>query len=1167
MGSPRFHLRLLGPPRVESVEGEDLGLPSGKPLALLAYIALAPEPPARDELAVLLWPDVSRRRARGSLRQALWQLRRHLGDDAFASDDPVQLKEDLLTTDVDVFREHVAGGRLDDAVALWNEPPLDQLHLPDAPEWARWADGLRRELEQRLGGALSDRGNRAREMGAGHEAVRWLRLARSVQPFRLQHHLDLAEALLDLRAFDDATAALAESRQAFEDPDALERLASMEERLREVRRGAAGAPPEPGAGIRLHFTGRTEEFQSLVRRWRQVREGDTGVALILGEAGIGKTRLAEEVAHLARSEGARIVKVKAEDTERPIEWGLLGEVVDTLLRLSGAAGIASGSEDMLRTLVPSLPRSEGAGTRGENAPLALPRTRPSAALSDALQDLIAAVAEDAPLLLVVDDLQWADVESRAVLTRVATRTRETPVYFLATSRTGAGEVSGRMRKTLALLSEAAGDTALQLQPLSGEETRELLAKTVRAKDGSPVERVVERIIRTSRGNPLFIVELLKVLRDEGIVQEEEDGTWTIQREVPADLPLPASLRELIDRQLSNLSQEASLVAAHLARARYPVAPRVLASRAGLSPSALTSGVAELVQRRMVHWETGEKLAFAHDELRSAVSRRFQLHVGLTTGGGAQWSLFRTAVAASLALLLLSGAAYLATGGSFPSAPALGGGPLVVVHGPDSVLEARGQFNTPAGTWRFQSISQDAPRRLGRSRGGGNAGRGEHHTRPLPSPGRTRILHLTQTETGEDSALVVRPDGSHVDTRTWERIHGASWCGGTVPALLVSAQAGGATGLFHWRPDEGTAAPVPVPGLPGSVLACAPDGRFAAVLAAERGELSVQVLDLRSGSAAPLPVEHAYRVRELRWPADRPEPVPAAVRILDPADVELDWGERHPLHAELEFSNGSTAIRGLVWSSRNPTVASVSTDGVITANRPGVTTVLVSHDGWLADSVIVRVRETEEAPRVLLWDPVPPLGDDIWQSPGGSPPLDLSAPAASAASWGDAAGGAPESWRSIDAFALPAGGTLETEFILAGDGPPIRVCLVRYTRPRDGASSDGRSDAALCATIEGTGDGARGSLHFHPSFPPLTFPAPVTSGEAGGRWRHLGLGLLPDGTGVAFLDRVEVARTPARLPLDETGRWHVFLQGLQMRFEGEHPGRGLRNVLLWPDVRF
>jgi DNA-binding SARP family transcriptional activator len=1170
MGTPPFRLRLLGATRVESAAGEPVELSGGKPLALLAYVCLAPEPPTRNELATLLWPGSPRKRARGSLRQALWQLRKTLGEELFEGDDPVSIREGHLRSDVALFRDHLAAGRLREALALWEGPPLPDLSLPDAPELERWSDSIRRELEERLGAALSERGRLDREAGSDEEAVHWLRMAREIQPDRLHHHLELAEAHLDRRAFDDASGALAEARRQFDDPAAVDRIRELEGRLHAVQRGTAGVAATQKASLRLRFSGRSEEFGTLARTWRQARTGTSRVALVSGEAGIGKTRLAEEVALLARSEGGRVVQVKAEDSERPIEWGLFGELVDRLLRLSGAAGISAGSTDVLRTVVPSIPQARGVGSGA--TPL-LSRARPSAALADALQDLLAAVAEDAPLLVFVDDLQWADTESRSVLARVATRPGGIPIFFLVVSRSEADEIPPRVRKTLQLLSGAAGSVAIVLKPLAQDDMRDLLLDTLVVPDGMSAGPLVERIVRTSRGNPLFIVELLKVLQDHGIVQEEADGTLRLRDDrIPPDLPLPESLRELIERQLAHLPQDASLVAAHLAHARHAVPARMLASRAGLGPEALSAGVAELIHRRMVRWEAGEKLAFAHDELRAAVARRFQLHVGLTTGGGTHWSLFRTAVAASLVLLLVSALAYALSEGAFHSAPPVGGGPLLIVHGPDSVLEARAPVTSPTAGWQVQATPDPvlAGAALGSPPSAIRPPSARAGSRParLPAVGDIRALEVEAQAGATGSvhlARVVRPDGSVVDRRGWERIHGAAWCGGTPPTLLLTVVEEGTSLLFRWDPDNGEVAALPVDGLPGAVLACSPDGRYGAVLAALGGEMRIQVLDLALGSATRLPVADAYGVQRLHWKADSPLPVPVRVSLEESSFRSLDWGERVPLDARVEYSDGSTARGQLVWTSRDPGVASVTSEGLLTANRPGETTIEVSFDGWLADSLRLQVRETSDNPRVLLWDRVPPLGDDLWIEREGAAP----------GSEGD--GRTASTWYSSDGFSLPAGGTFEFEFILSSEGEPLRVCLLRdgsdggvpvvpFRRPA--SRSSGQEPAALCLTLlDSTGERGDAELYFHPSFPPMGLAIPPPSLDRATRWRHAGLALLPDGIGVAYVDGVEVARTPVRLRLDQGPAWRVLLDGMEPMVEGAAGGRGFRNVLLWPDVRF
>lgn len=1149
MSSSSFRLKLLGSCRVVTTEGDPVELSQGKPLALLAYLALAADPPSRNQLARLLWPESSRTRARGSLRQALWQLRNALGEDIFEEDDPVVLAPESVTTDVAELRDHLADGRLQQAFE-WSEGPLfDDLRIPDAPAWERWADELRRELERQLGSALADRGNREREIKPGPAAAVWLERALQVQPSRLQHYLDLSEAHLEARAFGKARDVLAEARRQFDDPAALEDISALRDRVDQLQRGSPILPTDGGGALRLQFTGRAHEFASLVRRWNLVREGEAGLGLILGEAGIGKTRLAEEVALLARGEGARVVQVKADDSERPIEWALLGEIVRRLLALSGAAGITAGSQEVLRTLLPSLPRGEAGGSRPDGLTLTFPRTRPSAALSDALQDLIAAVSEDAPLVLIVDDLQWADGESRAVLTRAATRMDQTPVLFLITSRTGGREVSPRIGKTLNILARGHGSIRVDLEPLSTEETRTLLLRTLRGPDERELKRIIDRIIRSSRGNPLFVVELLKVLRDQGIVTEEAEHWRVHPDKIHGELPLPDSLREIIDRQLDQLSQQGSLVAAHLARTRHPVAPRVIASRTGLSQGALTDGVSELLQRRIVQWEAGEKLAFAHDELRAAVSRRYQLHVGLTTGGGATWSLFRWAVVASLILLLVGAVVYGVRDGALPTAPPLGGGPLLVFLGSDSILEARSPLPSPASGWTFRTSQAPAHSPIS-TIGSPVNGNGGPRLLPTTSMHGARTLELHAHPEGGTQADVVHPRGDLIDRRIWDRVHAAAWCtGANPPALFLSVEFDGDSRLVLWTPG-GEVEELSSEGVPGSVLTCAPDGRFGAAVVAAGGDLTLQLWDFRSGSGYTIPVPDPHRVHGLHWQWEHPPAVPAAVVVEHEGPMTLDWGERKWARAQVVHSDGSKSRAPVEWSSRSPRVASVTPTGRVMGNQPGETLLLASFDGWLTDSLRVEVREGSRPP-VLFADPAPPHDDRLWTD-------ELRA---------------STGWMSRVDFDLSSGGTLEAEVSLPQPGGTLRLCL---TPVRDGGSPQPAEGRGLClrvtappATPEARSTPAQAVLEYHPAFPPLRvgFPDAPDGDPVEPAIFHVALALLADGTGVIYVERREAGRTPVRLPASDVQRWSVTLHS-----ENSGPTRDggfgeVRNLLLWPDVRF
>lgn len=1192
MSSPPYRLRVMGSPSVTDSEGKEVELSRGKPMALLAVLALESPPLPRDDLAQILWSASSRTRARGSLRQALWQLRSALGDDLIREDDPVALAEDLVETDLGELQDHLDAGRLTAAMELWGGPPFQELPVTNAPEWERWADQRRRDVERRLGEALALRGAEYRRQGATPEAIRWISQAVQVQPYRLQHRLDLAEAHLEVRAFAEARSVLAEAEETFEDADSLETLHEVSSRLDRLEKGVPLEPtPTAGkGGLRLHFTGRSGEFSALARRWSRARKGESSLGLILGEAGIGKTRLAEEVALLATSEGGRVVRVKADDSERPIEWALLVELVRELIPLSGSAGISAGTQQVLRSLLPSLPRTAPPVDDRPLAPpsLALSRTRPSAALSDALQDLVAAVSEDAPLVIIVDDLHWADGESRTVLTRAATRIVDAPILFLITSRIEGTDVSPRIVKTLNILAQSERSVRLDLEPLTEEETRTLLERTLHSPDRKALRRVVANIIRASRGNPLFVLELLKILTDEGIVTEGDQGEWVLHPDrVPSEMPLPASLRELMDRQLDQLSQSASLVAAYLARARHPVAPRVIAARSGLRQGDLTEGVGELLSRRIVQWDQSEKLAFAHDEIRAAVSRRYQLHVGLTTGGGATWSLYRTAVIISLVLLSLGAGLYAVQGGSFASAPAMGGGPILLVGADGEMLELRATVVNPQAGWGVREVSDPARALAGLPRPEttpgliqgptGNSEEPDSAPINISSPSGSAVLQLRAEPEGTVVGLIRTPLGRAVDEREWEAFHGAAWCDGSPLRLLVNITHPSYAGLALWEPGTGRFEEIQVPGTPGSLLACSPDGRYVAAVVADDGELRLHVADLSTGRTHPVSAAPPFHLREIHWTADPPRPRPHAVVVEGSRTMDVDWGDKIWVRAVLERSDGSTLRQEVQWESRDPQVASVTPQGRVSANRPGQTVLIASYEGWLADSVTVTVREIPE-PRGVLLHALNPLS-----SPDNAPGLEFLQAAA-----------VPESpngpdmeeavLRSVEGFSLMTGGTLEAEVTRLGEGATLGLCLTRGRPPllvggnppteattQQPDDDAGSARVGLCGRLERSQDRFRLRLGFHPAFPPLEWEGhedadadPVHGTESDGAV-HVALSLLPDGTGIVYINRSEVARTPIRLPMGSDHIWHVAIRVYGEAGSSDRVEVG--DVILWDDIRF
>lgn len=134
-----YLLRSLGTPAVLDPSGGDMGLPLGKPLALLVYLSLAPGPVSREDLAALLWPTATRARGLQSVRQAIWLIRRTLGEDVLVGGDPVSVDPRRLEADIRRAERLLVEGKEDEARALAQGEFLEGFSLPNLPEWDAWA--------------------------------------------------------------------------------------------------------------------------------------------------------------------------------------------------------------------------------------------------------------------------------------------------------------------------------------------------------------------------------------------------------------------------------------------------------------------------------------------------------------------------------------------------------------------------------------------------------------------------------------------------------------------------------------------------------------------------------------------------------------------------------------------------------------------------------------------------------------------------------------------------------------------------------------------------------------------------------------------------------------------------------------------------------------------
>ncbi|MGI8874183.1 MAG: ATP-binding protein [Egibacteraceae bacterium] len=627
-------------------DGEPLDPPaSGRVCSLLASLALHPGSHLRSRIAAVFWPDVREDSARASLRSALWSLRSALGPAAghlAATREKVGLEGEGLWVDARCFEEHLAAGRLTDAVGVCRDELLGGLD----DDWVLEARDRHRD---RLCGALGTLADAAEERGDIAGAVGWSRRRVALDPLEeeawrgLIRRLDAAgeralalEAYQKLRGRLRADLGIAPSAQTRRLADALhsstlegsgpERVLERTgaQRARQLAEqggtsrgaeGAAGATTGPSAvaqdevlagpagGALVPLVGREAELAALDAAWRAVRGGAGGVALICGETGIGKSRLAFELCALGRAEGARIASCVPLDLGGVAPLGVWVELLRDLAADVDPPPTGSRWPEDIGQLVPEIGRRLGTSDSRSEVPPELRRAR----LFEAAVDCVEWVSRSGPLILVMEDLHLADEQSLELIGYLGRRIAHLPALLLATRR----EAPARPQlDTLChrLRSREVVHCELELARLDDADVERIVAAVAPGSDA-------RELVRAAAGNPLLAVEAGRALA--------------------AGRSVPESLREGVRPWLAELTAEARRVAELVAvagrglgreeLAELPVLPEALAQAADSELLACRGGGADYrhaLLRTAVYDEVPEaRRAWLHEALADTLERR------------------------------------------------------------------------------------------------------------------------------------------------------------------------------------------------------------------------------------------------------------------------------------------------------------------------------------------------------------------------------------------------------------------------------------------------------------------------------------------------------------------------------------------------------------------
>ncbi len=437
-------IRLLGELEVLR-DGQPVALPaSRKSRALLGYLAATRKAHLRERLCELLWEGPDDPRA--ALRWTLSKLRPIVDTHLVAGRERVELRTDGMG--VDLERLCTPANATTDALAgcaeLFRGHFLEGLDLPACFRFQQWCVGERERLRQAHVAVLAEL--TARHAGRP-EALAHARRRVAVDPFSDEAHAALIRLLGQLGQNQEALRHYEHCRQLFE----RELQARPGPPVEEARRGIGRAPAAP----RPTAVARAEGSLPLVGRDRALAEAASGAAvvLVLGEPGIGKTRLLDELR--ARETGPAVHgRAFAAEMVRPY-----GVWIDGLR--------AIGRE--------------------------LPTESDRAHLFERVVEQLSDVA-----LVTLDDVQWLDEASAALLHYVARSER--PPRLVCGARPGEIDDNVNVSRVIRELARERRLTRVPLGPLSAEETRTLAGAVSSTAD-------LARIVASSGGNPLFAIEL------------------------------------------------------------------------------------------------------------------------------------------------------------------------------------------------------------------------------------------------------------------------------------------------------------------------------------------------------------------------------------------------------------------------------------------------------------------------------------------------------------------------------------------------------------------------------------------------------------------------------------------------------------------------------------
>lgn len=631
MVSAPNRLRLLGTVEL-TLDGAPVALGQSRLEELVALLALRPGTPLkRAEIAYHFWPDSSERQARTNVRNLLHKLKKGWpgleATLAIGHGDVTWRHDATLTVDVQEFvraAEHAEQRDLPAERALLLAGAVDCYAGDFLPAcFADWALAEREQLRTRYGELLEALIDALLERRELEEALRRARQLCDHDPLHeaayrrlMQIHALRGDRAAALRTYH-ACASILRKELGVEPSPATQQLHAQL-----LRHESTPAPETPQPVQRPRLVGRHAEWQQLQKAWSGAQGGAAQVILIWGEAGIGKTRLAEEMLDWVGRQGHGCASARSYAARGALAYAPVAE----WLRAARVRPVLERVDDLWRVelarLLPELVQDR-------------PDLPPPGPLTENWQQqrFFQAVAEGVkatarPLLLHLDDMQWSDEETLHLLHFLLHGARRHPLLLIGTIRTEDAGTNAPLAELAAALRHAGQLTEMTLGPLSRDETVALAEQTAGATLAA--ERAAA-LYTASEGHPLFLVETVQGGLEDVLVQTGPGSLAGSSSPMSGVSHIPPKIYNLIAARLAQLSPPAQQVASTAAVIGREFTYAVLAAALSVDELVLVDALDELWERRLVREQAGDSYDFSHDRIREVAylqtsrARRRLLH--------------------------------------------------------------------------------------------------------------------------------------------------------------------------------------------------------------------------------------------------------------------------------------------------------------------------------------------------------------------------------------------------------------------------------------------------------------------------------------------------------------------------------------------------------------